>query len=197
MKKKSKSKRKLNLYEDSWNYLKESKNFIYSAIILFLIGIIVGFIFPSYFSDFFDPIIRDLIDKTSGLTVNQLIFFIFQNNLIASFLALILGIFIGVFPIFNIVVNGTLLGYVLSKAVEVEGIFTIWRLIPHGIFELPAIFIAVGLGIKLGFSWFFKGNKIEELKKRFLSSLKVFVAIILPLLIIAAVVEGILIALSG
>jgi len=35
-------------------------------------------------------------------------------------------------------------------SVGIEGYGILWRLVPHGIFELPAVFISLGLGIKLG-----------------------------------------------
>jgi len=191
-------RRKNKLWEEALSYLKESRRFIYFAVLLFVLGSIVGFLFPEVFADYFDEIIKELINKTEGLNTGEVIFFIFQNNILSAFLAVVLGFALGIFPFASIVVNGTLLGYVMSKAIEVEGIFTIWRLLPHGIFELPAIFIAVGLGMRLGVFWVVGKGKIgEEFRNRFWGGLKVFLMIVLPLLIIAAIIEGILIGLAG
>jgi len=189
--------KKETIWRESWNYLKESSNFVLWAFLIFVFGSVIGFLFPDYFSVFFDKIIKELIDKTSGLNTAELIAYIFQNNLISVFLAIILGAFLGIFPVASILLNGLILGYVMSKAVAVEGWFTIWRLAPHGVFELPAIFISVGLGIKLGLVWFSGKERGKEFKRRLWKSLKVFLVIVLPLLVIAAIIEGFLIALSG
>ena len=103
-------KRKRGIWRESLDYLKDSRNFIYLSIILFLAGTILGFAFPELFSFYFDDVIRELVEKTANMGVEDLIFFIFQNNILSVFMAFILGVFLGIFPIFNIVVNGTLLG---------------------------------------------------------------------------------------
>lgn len=189
---------KANIWTESWAYLKETRNYIYFSIGLFLAGMVIGLWFSGFFAKYFDELIRKVIEETSGMSIRELIFFIFQNNVASAFSALMLGILIGIVPIFSILLNGTLLGYVFSKAVAVEGISTLWRIVPHGIFELPAIFIAVGIGIRFGMFWFVKkGNRAEEFRKRFWGGIKVFLTIILPLLVIAAIIEGVLIGFGG
>ena len=80
---------------------------------------------------------------------------------------------------------------------EVElGYFSLWKILPHGIFELPSIIISFALGIKLGMFVFAK-NPSKEFKKRFVLGLKTFVFVILPLLVIAAIIEGLLIGFVG
>ena len=191
-------KRKNNWFVDSLGYIKESKNYVYSVIFLFLAGGLAGFLFPGYFENYISGVIRDLLDRTEGLSAIGLILFIFQNNLTSAFISIVSGIAFGVIPVISILVNGVLLGFVLNKAIAIEGIITVWRLVPHGIFELPAIFIAVGLGVKLGTFWFVGKGKIrKELYRRLFESLKVFLTIILPLLVIAAIIEGLLIAILG
>ncbi len=191
---KKRGKKKENIFRESWNYLKESRNYVYLAIALFVLGAIVGFAFPDFFGEYFNQIIKDLIEKTKDLNTGEMVFFIFQNNVLSSLMAVVLGFVLGVFPVASIVINGILLGYVMNKVIAVEGVLIIWRLVPHGIFELPAIFISVGLGIKFGMFLFVKkGKKSEEFRRRLWKSLKVFLTIVLPLLIIAAIIEGVLI----
>ena len=93
-------------------------------------------------------------------------------------------------------INGYVLGFVAYLVVNSDGILVLWRLFPHGIFELPAIFISLGLGLKVG-TFIFQKKKFESLKKYSLNSLRVFLFIVLPLLIIASIIEGSLIYLSG
>ena len=185
-------RRKKNIFRESVSYIGESLPFIVGAIVIFLGSMIVGIAFPENFR-FFDDILKDLAQKIEGLSTLELILFIFQNNATGAILAIVLGVFVGIVPIFNSLLNGALLGYVLARATELGGLSVIWKLVPHGIFELPAIFISFGLGIKLGMFVFTKEKK-KEFFRRLFASLKVFLTIILPLLIIAAIIEGILIA---
>lgn len=189
--------KKERIFRESLNYIGESRNYIYFALSIFILGAFIGFLFPEVFSSFLNEIIKALIEKTKGLNMAEMVFFIFQNNTMSAFSTIVLGIFIGIFPILSIFVNGILLGYVMSKAIAIEGWLTVLRLAPHGVFELPAIFISVGLGIKLGLVWFSGKERGKEFKRRLWKSLKVFLVIVLPLLIVAAIIEGILISLSG
>jgi stage II sporulation protein M len=77
-----------------------------------------------------------------------------------------------------------------------EGILVLWRLLPHGIFELPALFLSAGLGLRLG-TFIFRKNKLKSLKNYLFESLRVFLFIIFPFLLIAAIIEGILISFFG
>jgi stage II sporulation protein M len=181
------------IFDSSLKYIKESRNYIYFVIILFFFSAIIGFFFPDNFR-FIDAILKEIAEKASSLKGIDLIIFIFDNNIRSAFLGLILGVLLGVFPFINALSNGIVLGYVFSKVWQISGFADFWRILPHGIFELPAIFIALGIGIKLGM-FVFSNNKMKEFKYRFWSSLKAFVSIIAPLLIIAAIIEGLLITL--
>jgi len=255
------------VFRESFEFLGKNKKYIYIAAGIFLFGSIFGFLFSSQLG-FFDDLLKELAGKVEGLNTGELIWFIFQNNLKSAFFTLIFGVFIGIFPVINAMTNGVLLGYVFSKASAIDGWTSIWKLFPHGIFELPAVFIAIGLGMAVGFGFinnyfaiyrkklrmkvfgvlsvvlgflglaflfspissslgdsvistiiynivmvliglamilpfivlfFFSDKKLKVIQKKsffdkFYSSLKVFFYIILPLLIVAAVIEGLLIA---
>jgi stage II sporulation protein M len=185
-------------YKESLNYIKESRNFIYSIIFIFLLFSLIGFFIPTpaILEKEILKFIEDLLAKTQGMSQQELITFIFFNNLQSSFMGMLFGAFLGVFSVITTIANGYLLGFVASKTVGSEGILVLWRLLPHGIFELPALFISLGLGLKLG-SFIFKKNKIKALEEYLTGSMKVFFFVILPLLIIAAIIEGSLIFILG
>jgi len=184
-------------YKDSWNYIRVSKNFIYSIIAIFFVFVLIGFFVPASAAlmEAIMRIIQDLIEQTKGMSQLELIRFIFLNNLQSSFFGVIFGVAFGIFPVLTAVVNGYLLGFVGAVSVEAGGISVLWRILPHGIFELPAIFISLGLGLKLG-SFIFQKEKVKSFREYFFNSLRVFFFIVVPLLIIAAIIEGILISLS-
>lgn len=172
-------------------YLYDSRSYLYAAFFIFLLTGVISFLFPSWFS-FLDETLRQLIDQTTGLSGGELFVFIFQNNLTSAFFALFGGLFLGLVPLFNALLNGAVLGYVIAHAAPLAGWGVLWRLLPHGIFELPAIFIAMGLGIKLGFS-FFQRSPLSVVVSRIHASTRVFLYVILPLLLIAALIEALLI----
>jgi len=193
---KKKSKKKFNLkkeYKDSWNYIKESKKFIYFIIALFFVFTMAGFFIslPQSIIEQILNFIKELLEKTKGMNQIQLIKFIFFNNLQSSFFGMIFGALFGIFSVLATIANGYLLGFVFSLTSSEQGFSVLWKLLPHGIFELPAIFISLGLGLKLG-TFVFQEDKKKSFKKYLFNSLKVFLFIVIPLLIIAAIIEGIL-----
>jgi len=181
-------------FSKSWNYIKESGNFVYSVIGVFFAFALIGFFVPA--SENLTKIILEFIEKlleqTKDMSAGELTRFIFLNNLQASFFGLIFGVVLGIFPVLAAVANGYILGFVGAMSVEAEGIFVLWRIFPHGIFELPAIFISLGLGFKLG-SFIFRKEKGKFFRRCFWNSLRVFLFVVMPLLIIAAIIEGCLI----
>ncbi len=174
--------------EESTAYLVSSRRYIYFATTAFLFFCIVGYVFSSYLS-FLDEFIRNLVSRVSALHGLDLGLFIFANNLQSAFVGMILGAFFGLVPIFNIILNGTVLGYVIAVVSTKSNFLDIWKLLPHGIFELPAIFISLGLGLKLGM-FIFTRKPFKTLRERLYCSMLVFLFYVLPLLAIAAIIEG-------
>jgi len=185
-------------YKKSWDYLKESKNYIWIVVGIFVFFCLVGFFVPApqFLVDKLMEFIKELLSKTEGMGAFELIRFIFFNNIQSSFFSIVLGFFLGIFPVIATISNGYVVGFISLLAVNGEGFSSLWRLLPHGIFELPAIFISFGLGLKFG-TFIFKKNKLESFKEYFYNSLRVFVLIVLPLLIVAAIIEGVLIVVLG
>ncbi len=184
-------------YIKSWNYLKESKNFVYAILVIFFVFAFIGFFVktPDEISDKILNYFKDLIEMTSGYGFLRMSNFIFWNNLRSSFFSLFFGFLFGIFPFFVALLNGYVLGFVASLAVDQSGISSLLSLVPHGIFELPAVFISMGLGLRLG-SFVLQKNKSESFRRYLWEGLRVFVFIVLPLLIIAALIEGFFISLK-
>jgi len=181
-------------YGLAFDYVKKSKNFIYTIIGIFIFFALVVFFIPApdYLANEIIKFMQEILEKTKDLSQPDLIKFILFNNVQSSFLAILFGVVLGIFPILGTILNGYILGFVGSYASNEGGLLILLNLLPHGIFELPAIFLAFGLGLKFGTFWM-KKKKIKTLLDYFWNSLRVFLLIILPLLIIAAIIEGILI----
>jgi stage II sporulation protein M len=182
-------------YSQSLNYIRSSKNFIYSIVTVFLFFGILGFFVPLP-EDILQSILemlKDLVGQIEGLNYIEVIQFIFWNNFKSSLYGILFGVAFGIFPVFSSMLNGYVLGFVAQQSVASEGILVLLRLVPHGIFELPAVLISLGLGMKLGTFIFYK-KKIETLKEFFWNSIRVFIFVIIPLLLVAAIIEGLLIS---
>jgi len=185
-------------FKQSLKYLKESMNFVYAIMIIFFGFVLIGFFLPvpTYIEEQILEYIRELMEMTQGMSTGELTRFIFFNNLQSSFFGMMLGAFFGFFSILFSIFNGYVLGFVGAMSVQEEGALVLWRLLPHGIFELPAIFISLGLGLKFG-TFILQKERVKYFKEYFWNSLRVFIFIVIPLLIIAAIIEGVLIAISG
>tara|TARA_Y100000310_G_C20565942_1_gene755492 strand:- start:254 stop:844 length:591 start_codon:yes stop_codon:yes gene_type:complete len=184
-------------YNACWEFLIESKWYVVFSLGVFCAFIIIGFAFPIFFQEEIFKFMRELLLQIEGYNVFQLTSFIFWNNLRSGFFALVLGILLGVFPIAAAVVNGYLLGFVSRFAVNESGnLFILWRLLPHGIFEIPAIILSIGFGLKLGIE-IWKKDSWKILKRNLKEAMRFFVFVILPLFLIAGIIEGILIGLLG
>ena len=181
----------LSQYSKSFGFICESRNFIYSIIGIFFAFSIFSFLVPppDYIFEQIIEFIKELLEKTKDMNQFELINFIFFNNLQSSFFGMLFGIFLGVPSLIVTVVNGYLLGFVANIAVNAEGFSSLLRLFPHGIFELPAVFVSLGLGLKIG-SFVFREKKIKSLKNFLSNSFRVFVFVVIPLLLIAAIIEG-------
>lgn len=183
-------------YEKAWNYLGDSKKFIWIALGIFTLFILIGYFvsLPNFLNSKILDFIQNILSKTEGMSCLQLIKFIFFNNIQSSFVSMIFGILLGIPTILIIISNGFILGFVFNMSVQSKGILSLWRIFPHGVFELPAMIISFSLGLRLGFSIFNKKD-FEKFKDNLYSSLKVFILFVIPLLIIAAIIEGTLIFL--
>jgi stage II sporulation protein M len=199
MAKRKKSRKKLNLkkeYRKSWNYIREARNYIYIMAGIFLLFVLIGLFVPvpSFLYDKIMAFIKELLLQTKNMSMPQLIVFIISNNLKSTFLGILLGAVFGIFPVIDAVANGYMLGFASLLSIDSGGITSLWRIFPHGIFELPAIFLSLGLGIKLG-TFILQKDKKKAFRDYLINSMRVFLLIIIPLLVVAGIIEGTLIVL--
>ena len=114
-----------------------------------------------------------------GLDSVQLAIAIFQKNLISSLVVAFISCYLFGIPIFVfMLVNTALIGALLAEHPNF-----IVGLLPHGIIEIPAVCIALALGWHI---WRRKERTWLKIKRR---DVIFFMKTVVPLLIIAAVVE--------
>ncbi|MDA3839740.1 MAG: stage II sporulation protein M [Patescibacteria group bacterium] len=187
-----------NYYRGLLKHKKLRKYFKFSSI-LFIIFFILGFLFASKNKEASQVFFEALSDKylfAVDYNFLQLFLFIFKNNLLIAFIAYSSGFIFGLPTLFILVINSFVIGLVVKIATYDLGIFSIiFSMLPHGIFEIPAILLALSLGFILGDSLFGFLFKKKSFKKEFIFSLKLFFYLVVPLLFIAALVESGLIVL--
>jgi len=117
---------------------------------------------------------------------------IFLNNAFVSLLFLVLGLAFGVLPILFVAFNGYVVGVISHFVVQEKGLlFILLALLPHGIVELPMVFLSAGIGLRLGHQVFSALiGRPTEIKKEFKEGLRFYFHWIMPLLFLAAVVEA-------
>lgn len=181
-------------FSDSILYLKKNKVFFLIATLIFVGAIIFGasnalsFISPELGKIANEQVmnsLQEILRETRGMGAGELIGFIITNNVKAAFFSSVFGIFFSVFPIIMIVVNGYLIGYIVHLTFLAGEAGQLWKLFPHGVFEIPAILIGIGIGIKLGAYPFYVKEKVKGIFSLILS---VFIFIILSTIGIALIV---------
>ncbi len=149
------------------------------------------------FASFSSSLLKKIPRDASGI---ELFLFILSNNLIASALMTALGLIPFLFlPIFGALANGASLGITTSMA-ALKGYQTgpvlLFSVAPHGLFEIPAFLFAVTLGLLtcLRITNQALSASATRTEDSFLSFsvriIKRWLAIVLPLLLLAAAVEA-------
>jgi len=117
---------------------------------------------------------------------------IMTNNLSVAFTTFALGITAGIGTIWMMIVNGLLLGVIGAATWKAGMALQLWSFVaPHGVLELPAIFIAAGAGLEIARGMLFPGllPRRESLAQAGGRGARLLLGTI-PLLVIAGVIEG-------
>ena len=170
------------------------KRWVFIAIFLFGIGLVLGLATPTSITGFLSDDITAL-EELSDILVpfNFLtVILIFIKNVSALVLSFILSPILCLVPVLALTVNGWLIAFISVGVVQEKSIgFLLAGLLPHGIFELPALILgeaaALSFGTMVMLALFKKEGKkpILPLLKQNLKYLMLVVALLLP----AAIIE--------
>ena len=207
MVKNKKLRKKINKeFNLTLKYVKESDNYIAITFGIFVFLFAVGFMIPffappevnSLIFEMVQQWIEEILEKIEGKGFLGMWWFIFQNNTMVALISIFSGVFFGIVPMVFLLTNGLVIG-VVSGIISLSNghIFSnLIRLVPHGIFEIPAIIISFAIGIRFG-TFIFNKNIKKAFKYHLVNSARTFLFVILPLLFIAAIIESILIVFIG
>ncbi|MFC0211265.1 stage II sporulation protein M [Paenibacillus chartarius] len=182
--------------------LRRRQLFVGLAMLLMLIGGVSGFlavlanplnahiVLPGDIAAAVDPSKTDLPrDNWNSPLVSTAIM---TNNIRVAMLAFISGATLGIGTVYLMIYNGLLVGALAAVFWHSGRSYVFWAyILPHGIIELTAIFIAGGAGLYMGYRFFVPGPYPR--KAQFLRSAKESVMLLIgtiPLFVIAGVIEG-------
>ncbi len=205
------------LYQDqvsSWQQLKaffgtkfiqrltEQWKFVLTAVLLFLLGAAGAFLSvyedPMHFYSVLPDSMAKAIDPANlgkgGKQVDSPMMSasIMTNNIQVALLAFAGGVTFGLVSIYLLLYNGVIIGAVAAFFFHYGKFYEFWAyIVPHGIIELTAIFIAGGAGLMMGYKLFVPGpfSRGYQLKTQAYRSVQLLLGTI-PLFVIAGLIEG-------
>ncbi|MGD6969109.1 stage II sporulation protein M [Rossellomorea vietnamensis] len=205
------------LYRDQVSSLKQIRHFfgvtfiglflqqwkmIAAAMILFTIGGLGSFfavaddplhvysVLPENMAQSFDP---DRLGENEGEVDSPMMSAtIMTNNIQVAFLAFAGGITFGLLTVYVLIYNGIIVGAIAALFWHYGKSYEFWAyIVPHGMIELTAIFIAGGAGLLMGYKLFVPGaySRGYVLKQQAKRSVLLLLGTI-PLFVIAGIIEG-------
>ncbi|MEH7415367.1 stage II sporulation protein M [Neobacillus drentensis] len=182
--------------------LLEQWKFVMAAMVLFLIGAIGSFlsvmndplhiysILPAEISKGVDP--EKLGKGTDAVDSSLMSASIMTNNIKVGIFAFAGGITFGLVTVYLMVYNGIMIGALAALFWHHGKSYDFWAyIVPHGMIELTAIFIAGGAGLLMGYKLFVPGQYTRgwQLKRHSKRSVQLLLGTI-PLFVIAGIIEG-------
>lgn len=176
-------------------YIWALKYYILAAIVIFTAFYVIGYSAAILSPDVGNTVVSSFkqdVSPMKELSPLGLMLGIFANNALKCFLVMILGLAFGILPVLFILSNGLILGVVIGVTITRTGLlYVLVGVIPHGIIELPMVFISTAMGLKLGMDMLMalmrrNVNMFREIKQ----ALLIFLVWVFPLLFLAAFVES-------
>ena len=184
--------------EERRAYLKRLYPYLKTSLVIFGSGIVIGLMAVSHFpllAQHFESSVVGFVKNFRGLSKLELAAAIFLNNTLKTVLAILLGSLFGVIPAVFLLGNGIALGVIFSLSAQTRGLWlSLLSIVPHGLLELPAVFLGTSIGLMVGsrvMKQFFSRPE-TTIGSELVQGLRFFITVILPLLFIAALVEAFL-----
>lgn len=176
--------------------------FIGFALLLFVLGGLLGFfsvwkdpfnihyMMPGSMAEGIDP--GKTAEPRGDLHSPLISTLIMTNNIRVAILAFLSGITLGFGTVYLMISNGLIVGALAAVFMHSGKSYVFWAyILPHGILELMAIFIAGGAGLYMGYRFLVPGPFPR--KHLFLESAKESAQLLIgtvPLFIVAGIIEG-------
>jgi uncharacterized membrane protein SpoIIM required for sporulation len=193
----------ITFYRDTFpRIFHDTLPYTFTACAIFFVlaaaGMMMAIVDPRFQGFFLNSEMMDTIAKRqmwtqSLITVKPLASSaIMTNNLSVSFTTFALGVTAGIGTVYMLAFNGLMLGVVTAACWQAGMADQLYSFVaPHGVLELPAIFIAGGAGLLLAKGLLFPGNLPRKDSIAFEGGRAIRLVLgIIPMLIVAGTVEG-------
>jgi stage II sporulation protein M len=181
------------------------RRWLATAVLLFVLGAVAGYVLAVANPGTVMETIRPLLSLLRGMGERiaasespvERTLIIFRNNLLAVVRMMVGGVLLGILPAMATAGNGLLLGMVFGLGSRLSPLgaspwVMLLSVVPHAIFEVPALWIAGAWGMKLGLAWLLPsaaGGRLQVLRQSAAEAVQMGVLAIV-LLLVAAAVEG-------
>ncbi|HLN91652.1 MAG TPA: stage II sporulation protein M [Patescibacteria group bacterium] len=185
-----------NLLNLSGMFDRTIKPYILILTLIFAVSFLAGILAPSSIRQQMTEVFQAVVGNYRGLAGGMLFFNILVQNVMATIFVLISGVFVGIIPTFAIGSNAFGLGVLYRQAAEVAGYSkAALKVLPYGVFEIPALLIAASYGLWLGVTAVrrMRGKESTLLRVQLEHAFRRYFAIVFPLLVVAAAIETALI----
>ena len=181
--------------EELGAYTKRLMPYCAGSIVLFLAGVAAALIILRQMPELADRVVENLaafVKGFAGMPPWQLALAIFLNNSVKTLVAIVSGILLGILPAVFLLANGAALGVVFSHSVQTRGLWiSLVSIVPHGVIELPAVFLGTSIGLLLGAHAFkMRRRSAKSWAGELTLGVRYYSFVILPLLLLAALVEA-------
>jgi uncharacterized membrane protein SpoIIM required for sporulation len=178
----------------------ERRGFIALAAFLFFLGSLVGFLTVQSQPEALNVIMPNaspvdpetLRAGRTDIAAASTSAYIMTNNISVAIMAFCGGATLGILTVYMLLYNGLIIGALAAYYWNLGASYEFWAYImPHGMIELTAIFIAGGAGLLMGYKVLVPGNysRLHQFKTQAAQSCMMVLGTI-PLFIIAGLVEG-------
>lgn len=167
------------------------KPHIYAVCFLFLLSACIGFLTPYHHQQKIVKTLQICFSPLQTSTQFQTFIKIFLNNYLSTLLSLLIGLAFGLGPVLFLLINGFAMGNLVGFALtRVSAYKIVLAILPHGIFEVPAILLAASYGLWWGVKNYRKLRYRISFRETFHLPLKRYLHIVVPLLVVGAFVEA-------
>jgi len=172
------------------------KPYILILTLIFAASFLAGTVAPSSIRRQMTEMFQAVVGNYRGLAGGALFFNILVQNVTATIFVLLSGVIVGIIPTFAIGSNGFGLGVLYRQTAELSDYSkAALKVLPYGVFEIPALLIAASYGLWLGVMVVrrMRGKESTLLRSNMEHAFRRYFAVVFPLLIVAAAIETALI----
>jgi len=166
--------------------------YVFFLSALFVLASLAGIVAPPSVRHGLTDAFRLATEPYTNQSGGGVFLFILANNLIATSLTLLLGVAFGILPVVAVGFNGFLVGVLCREVARGVGyVQTALHVLPHGVFEIPALLLAAAYGLWIGVAALqrVRGHGGLDIRGQLKHALRRYAAVVVPLLVIAAVIE--------